>query len=273
MAKTGKLNFETLIEAYKLALESNPSLSLAEFCRSRNESQEQVEHWLYHRGKSVRDIKNEVLVKLGKIEQLPDKQRPSEIYERVWLGFKETLERGEDISLSAYCLLKGVNHEKMDKWVRRQGYSVSRMKLALGLKNEALNPNGSILNLSPDTQRFLGKTLKSYKSVLRTNPGYSMLTHCRKSHVDYQLMIRWMAHIGLSVRQIRKAVILDNEFPRTRKHVFVQFKPNGGSNGDKLTGVKILMADGSSVSVEECTVLSLCAFINQYNADQQQEKW
>jgi len=271
MAKETNEYYEQLISSYKKALESDTELSLAKYCRNVNANESKVIHWAGHHGIFVRDLRMEVLVKLGKLDKMPTKKSIGDIYASVWADFKETLERGENVTFSAYCILRGVNVQAMHKWVVRKGYSIMGLKAGLNLNSEFLYNGPVSSELSPMTQRKFGQVLKDYKLKLRLNPAYSMLSHCKTHHVDYKMMMKWMAHVGLSVKQLKQAVILDDTCPRVRKHVFVQFKPNGGTDGDRLTGVKIRMADGSSVSVEECTVISLCAFIHRYNSDQKRE--
>lgn len=90
-------------------------------------------------------------------------------------------------------------------------------------------------------------------------------------------MKKWMDLNGVSEKQIKTAEMIrraneaspiTNMLPINPDSVFVQFRPNGGTNGDKLKGVNIRFPDGKLLQIEECTVISLCSLINIYDKNQ-----
>lgn len=260
--------YTKLVNDYKEALKNDISLNFRDFVRSRNCDSRKAENALRFLKTTVSEIKKEVLVSQGKKDELTS-LRPGYVYERTWALFKDHLEAGNDITLRGFCILHNVDGYKMHKWAERHNYNVTALKIKLGIikKHEEQSPTDAS-HFGERMQKRLAKGLRDYKHRLEVKPDTSLKQFCKDEHIEYKDMAVWMTHLGITVQQLKQAVILDNKCPTKRRNVFVQFKPNGGTNGDRLTGVKIQLADGSNVMVDECTVISLCAFINQYNNDQ-----
>lgn len=269
MARVKDEKYDCLLDDFKKALERDIHVSLASFCRSIGQDVVQMQHWLNHHGYRVSAIRNEILLKQKKISKIPEVP-PGVVHMNLWGKFKEHVENGNNISLRSFCILNDVEYRPMEKWVARNNLSVTDLKIRAGIKTLPQDVS-SETPFTPEAVKRLSKALKTYKVALCSNPNFSLSAHCSNEHVDYYLMQKWLQHVGLTVRQLKQSALLEEKVSRKRKPVFVQFRPNGGSNSDKLTGVKIQLADGSNILVEECTVISLCAFINKYDSDQRRK--
>jgi len=259
--------YATIIDGYRQALESNPQMYMSDFCKIKNVDLARVTHWANHHNLSLTQIKREVQFKKGLIASPNIEKRPRDIYAEAWEDYQSVVRKGNNITLMAYCTLHNVNGTRMDKWLRRNNLSVTDFKNKLGLTT----PTETESTLNPQTKSRLGRVLQQYKAALADNPDCKFRQFCRDKQVDYECMSRFMSAVGVTVRQLKQSAILENKCPRKRRNVFVQFKPNGGTDGDRLVGVKIQTPDGSNIMVEECTVISLCSFIVQYNRDQKRK--
>ena len=270
MAHVENSRFTSILTEFREALLADTNLSAAKFCRERGIETKAFHHWLKRKGMSVRRIKNEALLKLNKISRLPEAS-PAEIYLNLWTKYKEHLEAGNNITLRSFCILHDVEYRPMEKWMARNNLNVSDLKIRIGqkiLSADTIKENG----FSPEASKRLSIAVRSYKRRLKSNPNLNMREHCRLESISYAAMQNWLRYIGTSVRQLKQAAIVEDYNPRKRRPVFVQFQPNGGTNSDKLTGVKIQLADGSNILVDECTVISLCSFINKYDSDQRRKE-
>jgi len=270
MKSKNEVDFTALLEDYKKAYAKDNYLSLTAFCRLSGQDSCKFQHWLNRKGLNVTQIKNEILFAQNKIAKMPDKTPPGEKYLNVWTKFKEHLEAGNNVSLRSFCILHDVNYGKMDKWMSRNNFSVNDLKKRLGLDNSHDN-NDDENFATPEVKQRLAKALRGFKKQLCINPSTCLRTYCLERHVEYSLMLKYLQFLGIGVVQLKQAAMLEDKCPRRRRNVFVQFRPNGGSNSDTLSGVKIQLADGSNILVEECTVVSLCAFINKYDNDQRRK--
>lgn len=216
--------------------------------------------WLKQQGKTCSDLMYEVQ------EEVSNQYRPDEEsfdvsdYETVLSIYKKWLLHDPHLPLKRFCNDRSVDYKALHQWMRRRNITISELKVRAGVSLEEKQLQG----MRPP---LFGRVLNGYKQKLSEDPQYSFRQYCRDCRADYEAMMKWLAHIGIQIKQLKAAVSIEQRVPRQRS-VFVQFKPNGGSNGDRLTGVKIQLSDGSNIQVEECTVISLCAFINQYNNDQ-----
>jgi len=271
MKSKNEVKFTALLEAYKKAYAKDHYLTLSSFCRSEGEDCGKFQHWLNRSGQSVTQIKNEILFAQNEIAKMPDKIPPGEKYLNVWTKFKEHLAAGNNVSLRSFCILHDVEYGKMDKWMSRNNFSVTDLKKRLGMYNQSDNNDDENFT-TPEVKRRLASVLKKYKKRLLVDPGATLFSFCSEQRVDYALMQKMLQYLGISVKQLKQAAMLEDKCPKRCRNVFVQFKPNGGSGSDTLTGVKIQLADGSNILVEECTVISLCAFINKYDNDQRRKE-
>lgn len=252
--------YQTLLEKYRHALEDNVQLTASEFCRQEGIDIARVTHWAQRHNMGLSQIKRDVLFSKGLIDSPHVHKPPREVYAEAWADFKKSLEEFPELTLSSYCTLHNISQVGIEKWMARRNYSVAELKNGLVcIENRFFNK---------EAKKRLGGMLKQFKAALARDPDYSLRTFCQQRHIEYQMMYRYMNSLGITYTQLKQAAILEDKCPRKRRNVFVQFKPNGGTSGDKLTGVKIQMPDGSTIMVEECTVISLCSFINQYNNDQ-----
>jgi len=201
-----------------------------------------------------------------------DADSPTSVHLNLWLKYKELIESGQDISMRKFCIQHEVKYGKMQKWMSRNNFNVKELRLRAGIKDKSSDTECEAGAFSESATKVLASCVRKYKRLLRNAPDFKLTVHCKNEGVDYNTMLRWLLHIGMSVKELKQAALLECVNTKKRKPVFVQFKPNGGTNSDKLTGVKIQLADGSNILVEECTVISLCAFINKYDNDQRRKE-
>ena len=259
--------YQDALDAYKEAVVKAPTLSFTAFCRQNNIPHKGMQHWLDRKNILISEVRTHTLQEHGYVSSIPTKKCTSAIYEATWHGYIEAL-KTENLTMSLYCLQHDVPYRGMQKWMEGKNLSVADAKIKAGLSPESdRGLTRREVNIPEALARRLSKAMDMYKHKLRENPKYSLRAFCKEKNINYRSMTDWMAHLGVTVTQLRQAAVLEDRAPRSRKKVFIQFTPNGGSNSDRLRGVKIQMADGNNILVQECTVISLCAFINQYNND------
>lgn len=261
---------EVLLDLFKKELEANPNLSMARFCKEHNARPKSMLGWLQRKNIGIQDIKNEVLRRQGILSEDEYMPTSGELYQRLLEEFKELLAEKPSTTLSGFCRERGISPTHMSKWLHRKNLTVYEIKVDCKIAS-GINPNGPTQFSSGEVQRFQ-KCLRQYKEILCQNPRFPFTAHCHNNHVSECRMRIWMKRLGLTVKQLQKSAVLNSEVPNHPKSVFVQFRPNGGTNGDRLSGVVIKMADGTCVTVEECTVISLCSFITMYNNDQKKSR-
>lgn len=262
------------LNAYKGALEENVDLSVTEFCRERDITPNSFLGWLQRNGILVVDIKNEVRGKLG-MPLLP-KDLASQ-YSMVLEEYRMRLSFSPDLSVAAFCDESYVNSTAFRKWMRRNGYTVASIRKDVLGEVPTIKRHISKEDFGTDAKKRFESVLEGFKKHLHKHKNAKLKEYCKAKGVDYPLMQRWMRLNGVSEKQIRiaerirranEASPITNMLPINPDNVFVQFKPNGGTDGDRLKGVTIRFPDGKLLQVEECTVVSLCSFINIYDKNQ-----
>lgn len=254
-----------IIPAYRIRLLQRGHGSLEQLCRHYNVPLDFFRQWLKQQDKTITDVvcetKEELLA-----AQSNDVVMDKSDYESVLLNYKKCLMSTPRLTLFQFCKKHDITYVNLMSWMRHHRITVAELKIAAGVQFKKENMN------EMPSSHFFGRVLNNYKKVLEDQPNYSFRKHCRESKADYEAMIKWMYRIGVQIKQLKQAVVIEQKVPRHPRPVFVQFKPNGGTNGDRLTGVKIQLADGSNIEVKECTVISLCAFITQFNEQQKSRK-
>ena len=261
---------EVLLELFKKELEANPQLSMARFCKEHNARSKSMLNWIQRQNISIQDIKNEVLRKQGILSESECMPTSGELYQNLLEDFKKRLMENPQITLSGFCKERGISTTRVTKWLRRQNLTVYDIKVDCKIAS-GIKPTEPIEFSKGEVQRFQ-KCLRQYKEILFQNSHFPFSVHCHNNLVSEYRMRCWMKRMGLTVKQLQKYAALNSTVPNHPKSVFIQFKPNGGTNGDRLSGVVIKMADGTCVTVDECTVISLCSFITMYNNDQKKNK-
>lgn len=270
-ASTKNQIYAQLMEDYKKELLQNPTLSMTEFCIQKNLSSRNVQNWMRRKDIRVAAIRRAVFPKKYEISETPG--TPAAINHTLWNDYIEDMKKNGYIPLTNFCRDRSANIHSLSKWMKRQNLTTSDARIAAGISIDADKcMDHPFFKMSESTSRRMSRLLAEYKKLILLHGNYSMVTFCQEKNVEYKFMVRWLETLGLTVKQIKAAVVMTDKFPRKRNKVFVQFTPNGGNRADSLKGVKIQLADGANILVQECTVLSLCSFINQYNIDQKKKR-
>jgi len=258
--------YQDVLAGYKQAIVNDHTLSFAAFCRSYPIEIARAQHWLSRHNICISDIRSKILQENGYIVSLPIKKCTSAIYEATWHQYIDTI-KTKNLAMALFCKLRDVPCRGMQKWMERNNLTVIDARIAAGLEKETPVITQNDFDMSEFKSRRLSGLLDKYKRLIKKEPTYSLRAFCKENNTSYHEMANWMNNLGVTVTQLKRAVAIGGYIPRQPKKVFIQFTPNGGSNSDRLRGVKIQMPDGNNILVQECTVLSLCSFIHQYNND------
>lgn len=265
------VDLSLLIEEFKLALEDDIELSIAAFARKKGVAPARLQKWLNNHHVTVTDMRTAAMVRRGLLDE--PQQKLSDRYAELVEEYKKALAVRRTLSLSAFCREQGVPAPKLQKWLNRQGLSSADLKeevLGAPLPKDVGNLN--LLQLGNGAVARFRKTLREYKAAISNDRKITLEDFCKKRNTDYRLFVQWLGTLGMTERSIRYSLKLEQALPGgIEGSVFVQFKPNGGSNGDALKGVKIFFPDGSRVQVERCTVISLCSFLQTYDNQQRRK--
>lgn len=257
---------KVILQEYNQVLSKRGHASYEALCRHHHVPMAFFRHWLQEKGQTVADLVYETKEDLS-TRYYPNKEViEAHDYEGIIAYYKKWLVQNPRLPLRTFCNNQGFEYTHVHQWLKRQHISIEEIKISAGVKLSS-----SKNSLQPSNSQLFGRVLHRYKQVLVEHPNYSLRQHCKDCGADYGAMQQWLARVGIQIKQLKQAVLIEQQVPKCPRPVFVQFKPNGGTNGDRLTGVKIQLADGSNIQVEECTVISLCAFINQYNEDQKRK--
>lgn len=257
--------YQDALDAYKEAVVNEPTLSFAGFCRKNRINQKGMEHWLNRNNMRISEEREKCLKEHGFISTLPIRKCPGAVYEETWYNYIEAIKK-QNITMALYCLQHEISCRGMQKWMERHNLTVAEARQKAGLEPDT-EKGLKRGDMSDALARRMTKAMDMYKRQLRGNTKYSVKSFCKDNRIHYRCFVDWLKQIGVTEKQLKAAAILEDCVPKKRDKVFIQFTPNGGSNSDRLRGVKIQMADGNNILVQECTVISLCAFINQYNND------
>lgn len=260
-----------LIEEFKVRLESNPNLTLTEFSREKGIGNRRLQRWCNEHQIRISELKAQVLIRHGYRESILTKA--DERYSLLLEEYKKELLKRRNLTMEVFCRERGEYSSRMSKWLNRQGFTVTDIKKSV-LEQDAFPSvaDSVIMGLGDSAIARFRKTLKEYKELLSVRANQSLKDFCGKHNVDYVLFTKWLKIIGVSDRSLRQEAKLNRKKPGGELgSVFVQFKPNGGSIGDQLKGVKIFFPDGSRIEVEGCTVISLCNFIQVYDNQQRRK--
>lgn len=263
-----------LLDDYKAALEEDVDLSVMEFCRQREVEPQAFTGWLQRNGILITDIKNEVRKRKG---LTPLKNNLATRYGNALEEYRMRLEVEPDLSFRTYCIQSAISPIAFAQWIRRNGYSVKAIKEDVLRECQTEKKHTSQDDFATEAVNRFTSTLDGYKKHLRQHNNTRLSIYCKEKGVEYKLMKKWMDLNGVSEKQIKTAEMIrraneaspiTNMLPINPDSVFVQFRPNGGTNGDKLKGVNIRFPDGKLLQIEECTVISLCSLINIYDKNQ-----
>lgn len=241
----------------------NPNLDFLKFCDEHGVQYEPFRKWLGRRGLNISTLRKNAMMQLGVTEdQL--RQVP---YEKHLETYKKCLEHDINMRLTTFCRLHDVNYTHMLKWMNRQNLQVcdvqKKVRQKLGMESDDGQPA-----IPPLMENRLRSHFKKFKKEVIMNPQLSLNAYCRNNGVSSVMMKRWLKLKGISLKEIIKAHVKKSQMAAKVSSVFVQFQPNGMTDGDTLRGVVIKTPDGAIYDIEECTVVSLCNFISMYNSDQ-----
>lgn len=236
------VDYASMWELFKQEARETRNLPLIDFCRSHNINYKHMRKWMENHNHTVADVYGRV-------------RHPDEIYWELWHTYEAALKADHSLTLRDFCKAHNTTVGRFGKWITRNNFSITDLRAKVGADDDKTR----------DFAKSFQKSLESYRKILETNPYFKLIDHCRNEHLNYQMMCKWMNNMGLTPKMLKESAILHNKLPNNRSMCYVQFRPNGGSYNDRLKGVVIKLYDGTCVSVEECTVVSLCSFINTYN--------
>lgn len=263
-----KQEYETLFKELLEAYRNNPELPLAVFCRERSIETRSFTSWMnIYKKLTPMQVRNDIRRSLGLKEV---KYRGSQEYEKHLRAYRDMLGIDPDYTLAQYCTDVDISQHSFHHWLMRQNLSVEKLRkevfTSLGLdkisEGEATSP---CVHLKPSEPRIFRKALSGYKKMLESNNNLTLQEYCRCKGYAYRPLLHWMREIGITSADIRSFVLDRQKLPKDNRRVFIQFKPNGGTQGDLLKGVRICLPDGTHIEVECCTVVGLCSFVNIYS--------
>lgn len=265
------IDMPLLVEEFKVRLEADPNFTLAQFAREKGVGERRMQRWCNDHQISVTDLRTQVLIKQGVLDA--PRTKPDTRYRFLFDEYKKELLQRRTLTLSVFCRERGESPTRMSKWLNRQGLSAADVKRTV--LEQGVEPSVAesvLLGLAPGAIARFRQTLKGYKDLLSKSTNKSMKDYCAECNVDFPMFTKWLAAVGVSDRSLRREARVNRKKPGGEfGSVFVQFKPNGGSVGDQLRGVKIFFPDGSRIEVEGCTVITLCNFIHTYDNQQRRK--
>lgn len=265
------IDFPLLIEEFKVRLEADPNYTLTEFSREKGLEGRRMQRWCSNHQISITDLRTQSLIQHGLLDE--PRTKADVRYRFLLEEYKKELAQRRTLTMGVFCREQGESPTRVSKWLSRQGLSVSDVRKAV--LNQDVTPSVSesiILGLGSSAIARFRKTLKGYKENLSKRLDKSMKDYCGEQNVDFVLFSKWLKAVGVSERSLRHEARINRKQPGGELgSVFVQFKPNGGSIGDQLKGVKIFFPDGSRLEVEGCTVISLCNFLQTYDNQQRRK--
>lgn len=124
------------------------------------------------------------------------------------------------------------------------------------------------------TERYRS-TIETYKKLLAKNPSLRLRPLCRKLHVDYYSMARWMCRQGISVKELQRSARADisakGEDAAAGFVAVVPMQPCPAQESDlhdgMLSDVSLTFSDGTVVSISKCTPSSVISLLVQYRKE------
>lgn len=260
-----------LIEEFKLRLESNPQLTLAEFNREKGLQERCLQKWCSNHKVSIADMRREAKLKLRMINE--PENRPGDTYSFVLDEYRKVVVENPALTLSKFCREQGVSPYRFQHWLNRQGLTATDVRLEAIKDLEFTEATDeALMNLSPAAITRFKKVLDEYKRQLKVSIRLSLREYCSERGVDVRMFRKWLETLGLSEQALKQdAKLFGKMVGGDAGSIFVQFRPNGMSNGDALRGVKIFFPNGGRIYVDRCTVISLCSFIQTYDRQQRRK--
>lgn len=86
-------------------------------------------------------------------------------YECAWKDFLASVQRGETKTLSSYCKAMHIDYERLRRWIRTKGISVSMRGISITF------PDGVNLSLQEGNAESIADLLAIYRSRCRTAGG------------------------------------------------------------------------------------------------------
>lgn len=262
-----KQRYEIHYGELETALRKNVDLTVAGFCREHDIDCRSFTAWiLRYKGKTPMQVRNGIRKTMG-IKELT--VHGGAEYERYLESYKKMLAIDISYSLRQFCEDMGLSAHGFDHWLHRKGLGVEKIRqevcVDLGIDPDTVQTDDVSLRKSRQPNPAVFKrALSGYKKMLVKQPKLSLQTYCRAKGYAYRQLSAWMKDVGISTTDIKEFVEAQKKLPKDNRHVFIKFKPNGGASGDLLHGVRISLPDGTQIDVEDCTVVSLCSFVNIY---------
>lgn len=261
--------YKELVEALK----DNVDMTLVSFCNEKEIEARSFTAWLSrYKNLTPLQVRNNVRKSIG---MKPLVSRGQLEYDKYLKAYKEMLAIDLDYTLTQYCNDVGISQHAFHHWIMRKGLNVEKLReevcVEAGLDPVSLKAAEGTPRTyrKPTEPKVFRKALAGYKKALETDIELTLQKYCRAKGYAYRPLLHWMREIGINPADIKAFVKDRHKLPKDNRRVFIQFKPNGGSSGDLLNGVRISLPDGTQVDVESCTVVGLCSFVNIYSKQQE----
>ena len=174
--QTTGIEMAGVLEEYKVALLTDSTLSMNEFCRRKQVSARHMQDWLSRQDLTVAEIRRSVFGEDAN-DKIPG--TTGALYHSLWEEYIAEIKQYGIIPLTDFCKRRNVKAKSFGKWMARQGLTVKDAATSAGVSAKAVrDADKYFLPLTETTSHRMSVLLKDYKKLLLMRGSYSMRDFC-----------------------------------------------------------------------------------------------